>query len=391
MRITSSSDSSATAVSSQPFDDLATSVIRSLENERRLDLHYRARRTDFDDDALPNYKVMKQFAIRARVGVLYRPFIALAQWTMPLVALGQWSLALLVATCMPRPRDSRTVHLIATTPNNVTLVESALLRDGSEPDQIDPGLMRLPRLAAEVGVAGVMAGAAAHARLLGRILLRPAHERRDLLLHSRDAAMLLLLTRYARTRPGHTFATDDHYQRWAYLLSHNCDNLVVAQHGFLDEAIAFEHSGGRIRKLFLRDESFLPYFARYYVIHDHAVFTPVRSLDEGPMSARAVFLASSFPSVDQEIELARWIRQRSDVPILVKFHPSHHYDGRRQTLATLADRVCEAAEYPACRAFVSHSSFMEYDYRALGVATFSIARCTSPEATAESILKELGR
>jgi len=71
--------------------------------------------------------------------------------------------------------------------------------------------------------------------------------------------------------------------------------------------------------------------------------------------------------------------------IIVKFHPVHRYDTRRKQLAALATMVYEGTGNPACRVFVSHGSFMEFDYRRHGVDTVSIARSGSVDAAAEEI------
>lgn len=363
-------------------------VLHALENERCLDLHYRRHSTVLDDDSvIPNYKVMKQLALRERLGFMYRPLLVLVQLLIPALGLAQLGFA--AWTCLVRRGRERSIkiHVIATTPNNERLIESALSEKQDRP-QYDPDLLRLSQLAAYIRLTGVLQCAAAYFRLMGHII-GSAEKRRDMLLHSRDAVSLLMLAHYAKTNPDLGFVTDDHYQRWSYILSHSSQNFQIVQHGFLDKNIEFEHSFGLVHQLFVRDSSFLPYFTQYYDVLEWKWFPAPILLDSQQYAERAVFLASSFPSIDIEIEFVRILRQRSDVPVIIKFHPSHHYDDRKRVLSSLANHVCSKEQYPACRIFVSYNSFMEYDYRALGIHTVSIARSGDANNAVESILQQL--
>lgn len=80
-----------------------------------------------------------------------------------------------------------------------------------------------------------------------------------------------------------------------------------------------------------------------------------------------------------------------DLQIIVKFHPVHRYDSRRERLAAYANLVYEGSGNPGCKIFVSYGSFMEFDYRRQGIATVSIARSGSVEAAAAEICSLLAR
>jgi hypothetical protein len=80
----------------------------------------------------------------------------------------------------------------------------------------------------------------------------------------------------------------------------------------------------------------------------------------------------------------------ADLPIIVKFHPVHRYDSRREKLAAYANLVYEGSGNPGCRIFVSYGSFMEFDYRRQGIATVSIVRSGSIEDAADEIRSYLG-
>lgn len=370
--------------------ELWRSVLGALENERCLDLQFRGNSTSLrDDDRVPNYKVMKQLALRNRLGKLYRPFILVGLVMIPAAAVVDWVYAML-ASLFPVGPQPANLHVVATTPVNIGLIESAL---STEPDfreqLVDHDLLSRRRLSAEIGVWNVASCIASHLGLLLHILRFGAGKRIDLIFHSRDAMVLLMLACYARSRPDHGFATEDHYQRWAYLLSQHSPNLSIVQHGALDPNIPFVHAFGAIRTLYLRDPRSRADFEKYYIVRESKLFSPIRKFKKNPFSEFGVFLASSFPYIDAEIELVRTIKARHIIPVIVKFHPAHHYDQRKQVLATLADYICADDEHPACRFFVSHNSFMENDYMACGVPTFSMECLGGPAASAQAISAHL--
>lgn len=366
--------------------ELWRSVLGALENERCLDLQFRANSTSLrDDERVPNYKVMKQLALRNRLGVLYRPFILVGLVMIPAAAVVDWVYAVL-ASLLPAGRRPANLHIVATTPVNIELIESALSTEpGFREQGVDHDLLSRRRLSAEIGLWNVAFCIASHVRLLLHILRFGGERRIDLIFHSRDAMVLLMLACYAQGRPDHGFATEDHYQRWAYLLSQHSPNLSVVQHGALDPNIPFVHDFGAIRALYLRDQRSRADFEKYYRVRESKLFSPIRKFKKNPFSEFGIFLASSFPYIDAEIELVRMIKARHNIPVIVKFHPAHHYDQRKQVLAALADYICADDEHPACRLFVSHNSFMENDYVACGVPTFSMERLGGPAASAQAI------
>lgn len=366
--------------------ELWRSVLYALENERRLDLQFRANSTSLrDNEKVPNYKVMKQLALRNRLGVLYRPFILVGLAMIPTAAVVDWVYAMLASLLPVDPRPA-TLHIVATTPVNIGLIESALSTEpGFRGQRVDHDLLSRRRLSAEIGLWNVAFCIASHVRLLVHILRFCVEQRIDLIFHSRDAMVLLMLACYARSRPDHGFATEDHYQRWAYLLSQHSSNLSVVQHGELDPNIPFVHEFGAIRTLYLRDQRSRADFEKYYKVRESKLFSPVRKFKKNPFSEFGIFLASSFPYIDAEIELVRMIKARHNIPVILKFHPAHHYDQKKQVLAALADYICADDEHPACRLFVSHNSFMENDYVACGVPTFSMERLGGPAASARAI------
>lgn len=368
-------------------------IADALENERALDVRYRSTRTALPEHGtVPNFKVMKQLALQAQLGRLYPVLMTIAPLAVLLAAPFQWILLLIGATggrWASQPDGACRVY--STTEDNRAIIDAAL--------DSDPQILGLPRcsirfglqaLGAEIRWSGCISAIGAHLRWLRYALTRPAGTRRDLLLHGHDALALLALASLARQARGGIFVTDDHYQRWAHVLSHAAKDFRIVQHGFLDEVLVLTHAGGLVTRLYLRDPMFLASFERYYAVTDHRLFSPSASFVQTPLSGDALLLASSFPSIDEEIRLLDVIRASCrNLPIIVKFHPVHRYDSRREQLAARASLVYEGPGNPGCRIFASHGSFMEFDYRRHGTATVSIARSGSVEAAADEILSLL--
>lgn len=363
-------------------------VANALDNERALDVKYRATSTALPPGGpVPNFKVMKQLALQAQLGRTYPLLIALAPIAVLLAAPWQWLMLLIGAVGGQRATlPDVACRVFATSAGNRAIIDAAL--------DSDPRTAALPRyqirfglsaMGAEIGWLGCASAMRTHLRWLVYALTRPAGERRDLLLHGNDALALLGLVLLARQARG-IFVTDDHYQRWAHVLSHAAEDFRIVQHGFLDEELVLPHGGGTVTCLYLRDVLFRASFMRYYAIVDQRLFAPSASFVQTPISGGALLLASSFPSIDEEIRLLDAVRASCGmVPIIVKFHPAHRYDSRRDQLAARATIVYEGTGNPACRIFASHGSFMEFDYRRHGVATVSIARSGSVEAAANEI------
>lgn len=363
-------------------------VAEALDNERALDVKYRATRTALPQGGpVPNFKVMKQLALQAQLGRLYPLLIAAAPLAVLLAAPWQWLLLLIGATGGRRaPLPDRACRVFSTSEGNRAIINAAL--------DSDPRISALPRcpirfglltLGAELGWSGCASVVRGHQRWLQNTLTRSAEERWDLLLHGQDALALLGLMSLAG-HAGHIFVTDDHYQRWAHVLSHTAEDFRIVQHGFLDEELVLPHAGGTVTCLYLRDVLFRASFARHYPIVEHRLFSPPASFVQTPLSSEALLLASSFPTIDEEIRLLDAVRACcGSLPIIVKFHPAHRYDSRRDQLAARASLVYEGAGNPGCRIFASHGSFMEFDYRLQGIAAVSIARSGSVEAAADEI------
>lgn len=333
------------------------------------------------------YKVMRQVALKHRLGPALKPALLIVAWLMPAVLLLSWLIALASSIRRRASVSGRTVWIMATVEANKPLISTGLAEAGvtASPRHLGDLAVQLPRL---MGFWNVLATGLALLQLLWRLLVTPGGPRTALLLHARDAVAFLLLARFARQRPDDVFATECHYQRWSYVLSHRASHLVQVQHGLLDGQIQFPYSGGEVNVVVVRDEESAQAFRRYYRLVDEVrVHAPRVQLHPMPCNAPAVFLASSFPTIDQEIAFARAWRERPSAPLIVKLHPAHLYDQRGAELTSLADHQAHSDENPECAVFVSHSSSMELLYRTQGIRTITLAREPTTAAAVEAVLR----
>ena len=363
-------------------------IYQSLCNEIRLDQRYRER---FGANGFfIDYKIMKQVALKSKFGPLLTPIMFALAWIMPFILFTRW--ILMLGTSLGERVEkggNHSVWVIPTTPTNDALIRTALTRSR----WADFHAVTLNNLAIclpmRLGVSAVMAAGWQALCVVSRIILFSTN-RTALLLHARDALSMLLLAQFARSHPDDLFATDCHYQRWSFVLSHTARHLTLVQHGILDLANGLPHKGGVVRQAVVRDEESAEGWRQYFgCIQEVTVYAPSLQLDANPYSDAAVFLASSFPTVDLEIAFFRALRQATPTPLIVKFHPAHRYDNRKLQLATIADHVCRPDEIPSCAVFVSHSSSMEMIYRQNGILTISLLRERTTDAAVTAVMHAL--
>jgi hypothetical protein len=364
--------------------DIAVILHEALLNEICLDRRYV--QVFRPQGNFLHYKVMRQVALEQRLGPFLKPVLLIAAWIMPAVILLRWFSALAKSIWSDACTIDRVVWIIATVDANATLISDGLAKaDVIEPPRILGDLAsQLPRL---MGFQNVLAICPAILKLLWLVLTVPRGPRSTLLLHARDAVEFLLLARFARQHSRDIFATECHYQRWSFVLSHCANQLILVQHGQLDSQIDFPCRGGNVKIAVVRDESSALSFRRYFRQIKHVrVHVPKVRLQPASSNVPAIFLASSFPTIDQEIAFVLALRQRQAPPLIVKLHPAHLYDQRGTELLNLASFKARRDENPECIVFISHSSSMESIYRAHGIRTVSLVQQPSTLAAVEAVL-----
>ena len=357
------------------LNSTAKLLLQALENERTLDIHYRETTMTPDERAgwMPNYKPMAQVALQRRVGWTYRLFIIAAACGICAMQFLRLLQAVLAGVRGRRPVGI-SAWMLATTPGNWAIILSAMqgqLPDGVWPDDVPN--MDARALAQALGAPAAVRCAMSVVGLYWLIVTRCAGRRLDLLLHARDALALALLVRFAKSFPDAQVWTDDHYQRWAFLLSHTSAHLSIVQHGFLVDTIVFPHRFGAAERLAVRAERFVPMFQAYFQVRESYLFDCDLPADPVGLARPLLFLASSAPHIEEEIAFLVRFKELSSIPVTLKLHPAHVYDERMARLVALADLLCAPSARPIADLFVSHSSFMALDYERLGVITCAIA------------------
>ena len=363
-------------------------IYEALYNEIRLDQRYReiySPKGFFID-----YKIMKQLALKRKFGLLVTPIMFTLAWIMPVILFARWiqMLAISLGTSASKNND-QSIWIVPTISTNESLIRAALTR-GRRTDLPQFTLYNLTDvLPLYMDFRALLTSGWQTLLLVLRITLFGTN-RTALLLHARDSTNMLLLAKFARSHPNDLFATDCHYQRWSFILSHTARDLTMVQHGILDSDVGLPRRGGEVRQIIVRDEPSAKSWHKYYrSIEETTIFIPVIELDRNSFSHTAVFLASSFPTIDLEISFIQALRQKGPTPLIVKLHPAHRYDDRRFNLLSLADYVCYPSENPSCAVFVSHSSSMEIIYRQHAIPTVSILQEGTTDAAVATVMRIL--
>lgn len=223
--------------------------------------------------------------------------------------------------------------------------------------------------------------------LLFLIIKRPS-KFFELGLHAYDALILFSIMQAVK-RLKLPVATDDHYQRWSFVLSHCATHMTTVQHGFIDPKLEFPHRSGSIDVLYAFDQKSVDELKLYYPIIKYHLNVRVRQLtliEKRP----CLLLASSAPHISIEIAFLQQIKMLSpDTLTLIKLHPIHMYDHRKSYLIDLCSTVVSNETYPLCTVFVSYNSFLKYDYAQNDIPTIDLADFKEPAAAAINVLEHL--
>jgi hypothetical protein len=191
---------------------------------------------------------------------------------------------------------------------------------------------------------------------------------RDVSLHLRDLISISCFAVFVAELDAHGKRpiTDSNLQRWDFIVSHLAPCASLIQHAFIHADIDFEAPFGRLGKLYVFDLSFVETFARYFTIEQVGKVAPKINMRPCSSTKPTLFLASSEPYVDIEIEFLRFVRAHLDYHVLVKLHPKHIYGGAVNTLLEMADEVVGGGDFPDSDYMASYDSFLGYEYKSLG-------------------------
>lgn len=192
--------------------------------------------------------------------------------------------------------------------------------------------------------------------------------RRDLIFHSIDVVPLTWFSLFIEKAAlaGKSFITDCNLQRWDYIATQLTDRCSIIQHAYIHGDLEFVHEFGSVDCLYIFDAEFEAVFARYYKFGASAIISPRLDLQQVGEGKRVLFLASSAPYLQFEIEFIRRVKSDLDYFVVIKLHPRHVYESSVEQLVALADKMLSASCFPDCECMVSYDSFLGYEYKALG-------------------------
>ncbi|WP_210643499.1 hypothetical protein [Pseudomonas sp. Tri1] len=191
---------------------------------------------------------------------------------------------------------------------------------------------------------------------------------RDVSLHLRDLISISCFAVFVAQLDAHGKRpiTDSNLQRWDFIISHLAPRASLIQHAFIHADIDFEAPFGRLGKLYVFDPLFVEVFARYFTIDQVGKVAPKIRMSACSSSKPTLFLASSEPYLDIEIEFLRFVRAELDYHVLVKLHPKHIYGDAVNILLGMADEVVDRSDFPDSDYMASYDSFLGYEYKSLG-------------------------
>ncbi|WP_353077516.1 hypothetical protein [Flavobacterium sp.] len=198
-----------------------------------------------------------------------------------------------------------------------------------------------------------------------------------LFLNYTDILKLYLISVYIIDNPKVIVVTEDHYQRFAFIVSNlECSNFVIVQHGYIDNSIKFPSKFGKIDNLMLRDVQFIKSFEVYYKVNNYSILARNTSSIFSSENLRAsCFLASSSPFIDSEIKFAQFFKNKFNIKLIVKQHPRHVYNHEKlKILLSFADeKWVDDVHFPNSCLFISHGSFLEFEYKSAASFTFKLS------------------
>lgn len=362
-------------MSAERISSLARIIFESYVNEVCLDraLKQKFLGSEKGADALPQYKVMPLFSLWRRHGnKLLIILWALRMTLVPVLAIAALcNLALALRAVFPSQRKS-----VAELPDSICLPNSnhVKLFDYLLDDFAQKASFRCKRpwaMLPYLSVTDYIRAMFIAWKVLAAILSYGGHQgvrRRDLIFHAIDLLPLtwfsLFVEKLSWTKRG--VVTDCNLQRWDYISTRLSERCSVIQHAYIHGDIEFIYPFGVVDCLYVFDPEFEEVFSRYYKFHRSAIIRPKLNLQQVGEGRSVLFLASSAPYVQFEIDFLQRVKNNLDFFVVVKLHPRHVYEASVTQLTALADRVLDAGCFPECEYMVSYDSFLGYEYKALG-------------------------
>jgi len=177
----------------------------------------------------------------------------------------------------------------------------------------------------------------------------------DFLLLSHDLLMLISVCVLLKNKNLIDIFCDDQLQRFAFICGHSSKAFNLCQHGSQDNDISVLYRYGKIKCLWYINKNDIQSFRTYFTLNRYKAqpssitFLDIRCNFNLSHDEEIVFLASSLPHFERELEIISKIRQSKNIFLVIKLHPLHPYTKyHRAIFKNYANYVCKNTEYPLC-------------------------------------------
>lgn len=350
---------------------LIINLSKSLENEIEID---RSIKKAFNiDSELPNFKILKLVNIKNKLGFLFfifKPMYLLYVFFAQIFYTFQSILPLITFKSKVRIDNTDKLFLL-TTQNNKSLIFDAFHSLYSNDETFNLNEINFKYLYENLTRYEILKAIILNTYFIFYIVSKYKFNF-EIIANTRDSLFLIIFIIFLAKQKDNLIITDDHYQRWSYLISIYSNNSVIVQHGYISDKISFKNNFGDIKNILLRDLSFKNSFLKYFQLSTYSILQ--RRLNTISFTSQfTIFLASSSIYVDEEIKFINTLKSIiKDFFLIIKPHPVHVYDDRLKSLISFADMVCEKDINPNCNIFISFASFMEFDYKSISIKTYAI-------------------
>jgi len=346
-------------------------MCQALENERTIDnivAHQYLKPNEIS--AIPEFKQLKLSPLKKRLGIAFHPalfFVVLLVWPKLVLEF----LLYCVVKVFTRTSESNRNGLIyfAFLETREDLLQQVLNRDEG---YAISGLTKRQTIGC-VSFAQLFAGFRIVLGLAAAISERSWRDKVSLSLHAHNAPSIILACLFLNSHRDVTVVSTSIMQRWLYMFGHIGQHVWVVQHGFIRTGVALPYKFSDIERIHAFSEQQAILYKQYYTADEVVLIKSGIELAAYKNCDRAIFLASSFPFIDQEIELLQKIRKSTSRLIAVKLHPRHLYDNRVKVLLDLSDIIVPADVNPVCAIFLSHSSSYGFFYERNGISAFAFS------------------
>ncbi|MEW5715679.1 hypothetical protein AB1462_25420 [Pseudomonas sp. SB113] len=362
-------------MSAKSVFEISTLIFQAYVNEVCLDraLKEKFLASEPFAEELPLYKIMPLLSLRKRYGKPALWALALLKYTiLPMLMLASLSnlfLALIFSTPLFR-RDAGRLPGTVCLPNTAHLKLFNYLFDDFD-KRIRFECRRPWAVLQYLNAKDYLSAVVIAWRVIGLVIARAPEEkvrRQDLIFHVLDLLPLVWFSLFVRRLSLHDkyIVTDCNLQRWDYVATHVTNQCSIIQHAFIHPDLEFAHPFGVVECLYIFDPEFEKTFSRYYRFGRTGIITPKLQLDDMGSDKEVLFLASSSPYLQAEINFIERVKREFDFFVVVKLHPRHVYDESVSRLISLADCVAAPTVFPDCDYQVSYDSFLGYEYKAMG-------------------------